>query len=253
MPRTRPLAVIDLETTGVNIAQDRIVEIAVIRIELDGTRTRRVRRVNPERPIPPEVTAVHGITNADVLNEPTFRQVARGLHQLLEGCDIAGFNVIAFDIPLLHEEFTRAGIAWDVDTSRVIDAGIVFRVMEPRDLASAVTTYCDREHIGAHGALADTEATADVIEAQVARYARFQGPDAEAQIFAASRYDGPPAADVGGKLTRDDDGDLVYAFGKSKGTKVKNDPGYARWMLRGEFSSHTKQLLREELERTGCS
>lgn len=249
MPRTRPLAVIDTETTGVSVTKDRIVEVSVVRIELDGTRTRRVRRVNPERPIPPEATAVHGITDADVVDEPPFRQVAKGLHQLLEGCDIAGFNVIAFDVPLLHEEFARAGIDWEVDTARILDAGIIFRVMEPRDLATAVIVYCGREHVGAHGALADTEATADVIEAQVARYARFQGEDAETQLFAASRYDNPPSADVGGKLTRDADGDLVYAFGKAKDTKVRNDLGYARWMLRGDFPAHTCQLLRDEIQR----
>lgn len=250
-PRTRPLAVIDLETTGVNITKDRIVEVAVVRIELDGTRSSRVRRVNPERPIPPEATLVHGITDADVAGEPTFRQVARGLHQLLEGCDVAGFNIIAFDVPFLHEEFARAGIDWEVDPTRLIDAGIIFKVMEKRDLATAVVTYCGREHIGAHGALADTLATADVILAQADRYARFQGEDTEDQLFAASRYDGPPPADVGGKLTRDADGDLVYTFGKSKGAKVRSDPGFGRWMLRSDFPTHTCQVLREELRRLG--
>jgi len=249
LPRTRPLAVIDTETTGVNVTKDRIIEVAVVRIELDGTRTRRVRRVNPECPIPPEATAVHGIADADVADEPPFRQVAKGLHQLLEGCDIAGFNVIAFDVPLLHEEFARAGITWDVDTARILDAGVLYKVMEPRTLAAAVIAYLGREHVGAHGALADTEATADVIEAQATRYARFQGEDAETQLFLASRYDGPPSADVGGKLTRDNDGDLVYAFGKENGTKVRANMGYARWMLRSDFPSHTCQLLRDEIQR----
>ena len=249
MKLTRPLAVFDIESTGLNVTQDRIVEIAVVRIEMDGTRTRRVRRINPERPIPPEVTLVHGITDADVANEPTFRQVAKGLHQLLKDCDIGGYNAAAFDVPMLHEEFARAGIVWDVDLARILDAGVIFKVMEQRTLAAAMIFYCGQELVGAHGAMADTEATADVIEAQIGRYARFQSDDAEAQLFAASRYDGPPAADVGGKLTRDADGDLVYTFGKSKGIKIRNDIGYARWMLKGDFPTHTKWLLQEELDR----
>lgn len=262
---SRPLALFDIESTGLDTQHDEIIEIAVVRIEMDGTRTSRVRRVRPSKPIPPEVTAIHGITDAMVENEPTFKDLAPGLFKLLDGCDVSGFNVLAFDIPMLHEEFSRAGIYWVPDLTRVIDVGVLFKVMERRTLEAAVSMYCNREHEGAHGALPDTIATADVLEAMILRYPRFQTITRDTEIdetstvkriepneqdlFAASCYDGPPPVDVGGKLSRDADGDLVYAFGKNKGIKVKDDLGYARWMLRSDFPSHTCALLRDEMDR----
>jgi DNA polymerase-3 subunit epsilon len=250
---THPLAILDLETTGTDILNDRIVEIAVVTLHPDGTRTAKVRRINPERPIPAEATAVHGISDADIATAPRFNQIAASLLQSLEGCDIGGFNVAAFDIPMLYEHFARAGLNWTPDLARVVDAGVVYKVMEPRDLVSAVRFYLGREHVGAHGALADVEATADVIAAQVARYDRFNDfidPDGDG-LRAASRYDEAPPVDIGGKLARNAHGELIYAFGKEKGVRVQDNPDYARWMLRSDFPSHTKALLRAELARWG--
>lgn len=185
-------------------------------------------------------------TDADVTDAPSFRAIARGLLACLDGCDIGGFNVLAFDIPLLWEEFARVGIEWTPDLSRIVDVGVIYKLMEARTLAAAVFCYLGREHTGAHGAVADTAATAEVLVAQVARYPRFAAglPD----LFLASRYDSAEIpVDVAGKLYRDADGNVCYGFGKEKGNKVKSNSGFARWMLNSDFSGDTKRCLRDEL------
>ncbi len=250
----RPLAIFDLESTGVDTTKDRIVEIAVVRLNPDGTVERKPaegrRLINPGIPIPAEVTAIHGISDADVLDAPTFAQIARGLHAYLDGCDRGGFNVLGYDIPLLHEEFTRAGIDWRPDLSRVVDVGVIFKLMEPRTLAAAVSGYLGWTHTDAHSALADTVATTEVLFAQVARYPRFAAGISD--LFLASRYDKVETPlDVGGKLYRDADGDACYSFGKEKDKKVRSNTGYAEWMLKSDFSGDTKRCLREELRRVG--
>ena len=248
----RPLAILDLETTGTDPVADAIVEVAVVRVDLDGRRTSTVRRVNPERPIPPEASAVHGITDADVAHEPTFRAIAARLHRHLEGCDIGGFHVLGFDIPMLWEHFHRAGIEWNVDLERVVDAGVIFRHLEPRDLAGAVRFYLGRELEGAHGARADAEATLEVLEAILGRYPRFTPGVINAEVQLASRYDEQPALDVAGKVRLRADGEAVYTFGQAKGRTVREDPGFARWVLNKEgFSVHTKRVLRWALRRIG--
>ncbi len=194
---------------------------------------------------------MHGITDADVADAPPFERIARGFLQFIEGCDLGGYNVIAYDLPMLAAHLDRAGIDWQPDLSRILDAGILFRVMEPRDLAAAVNTYLGREHVGSHGALADTLATADVLEVQLQRYERFRDDPDLASAFTASRYDGPVPVDIDGKLTRDLEGDLTYCFGQHKGSKVRSELGYARWMLGKDFGSSTVKALLAEFERLG--
>lgn len=208
---------IDLETTGTDPATARIVEIALV--DPDGTR--RVRRINPGIPIPPEATAVHGITDADVADCPTFPQIARSLFYVLEGVQLTGFNVRDYDIPLLAEEFARAGMDWE-PTAPVLDAFQVFRHHEPRDLAAAVRFYLGADHAGAHGAEADAVAAASVLGAQLARY------DISLEDVARITAGEQPRIDLAGKLVRRADGEAVYAFGKVKGKTVREDPGFGR-------------------------
>ena len=166
----RPLVFIDLETTGLNTKSDRIVEMAIIKMSPEGDVSERVRRFNPGISIPPEATAVHGIRDEDVADEHPFADVARSLADLLEGCDLAGFNIRRFDLPLLRAEFKRAGVAFDLEGRRIVDMKAIFHREEPRDLAAAARFYLDREHSDAHSALGDTRITAEVLWAQLERY-----------------------------------------------------------------------------------
>ena len=265
---TRPLAIPDLETTGTDTAKDRIVEIAVVRLNCDGTVDRRPtegrRLINPGIPIPAEATAVHGITDADVADAPPFSRIARGLLGFIEGCDLGGFNVVGFDLIMLWTEFNRCGVDWSPDMARVVDAGAIFKHLERRRLVDAVRMYLGRPHKGAHGAVADALATAEVLVAQATdtramewnpdepdRYQRFVTGGIE-DMFLATRYDRPTTpVDVAGKLYRDEEGDVCFAFGKDAGTKVKANPGLARWMLdpSRDFCGDTKRCIREELAR----
>ena len=228
---------LDLETTGTDPATARIVEIAIVPVGGEA----KVRRINPGIPIPPEATAIHGITDADVAECPTFRQIARGVLSALDGVTLTGFNVRDYDVPVLAEEFHRAGIEWE--PAGVLDAFQVFRHFERRDLAAAVRFYLGREHVGAHGAEADARAAADVLGAQLARYA--VDLDAAAKITAGEES----RIDLAGKLVRRADGEAVYAFGKVKGRTVREDPGFAAWMLRQDFTENTKRHVRAELAR----
>ncbi len=242
---TRPIVFFDLETTGTNILHDRIVEISVVKI-IPGQEDKpqaKTRRINPEMPIPAEATAVHHITDADVANEPTFKQVARSLADFMSGCDIAGFNSNRFDIPLLDEEFNRAGVDFDFHRAHFVDVQTIFHKMEPRNLSAAYRFYCGKELEGAHGANADTMATYEVFLAQLDHYDSLPGDIDELAKFSAQNNN----VDLAGRLIYDDQGREVINFGKYKGQIAANvlarDPGYYSWILQGDFASDTKRAF----------
>lgn len=239
----RPLAVLDLETTGVDPAADRIVEVAVLTLLPNGRQELFHRRVNPGVPIPPAATAVHGITDADVVGAPTFAASAPELFATLHGSDLAGFGIASFDLPLLVAEFARVRLPLRVAGRRVIDVLTLYRRCHPRDLTSAVREYLGREHADAHSAVADARATAEVLDRQVGRHAL---PLTPAGLHAAL-----VEVDVAGRFRRDEVGHIVFAFGKYSGQPLAEvaarDPGYLRWMLGRPFLDDAHDLVRRAL------
>jgi DNA polymerase-3 subunit epsilon len=247
----RPICFFDLETTGTDPARDRIVEVSVLRVEPDGASEARTRRIHPERPIPPDATAVHGIRDEDVRDAPAFRQVARSLLDFFADADLGGFNVRRFDVPLLDREFRDCGLDFGLAGRRIVDAMTIFHKKEPRDLAAAVRFFLGREHAGAHGAEADVRATFEVLEAQLARYDDL--PDTPEAIEAWLQPPVPPgAADRSGKFVLRD-GATVFNFGKHRGRPLAavaaEAPDYLRWLLQGDFPDDAKALVREALGR----
>ena len=240
---TRPLVFFDLETTGTNITHDRIVEISIVKLMPDGTVVERSRRLNPEMPIPAEATAVHHITDDDVAGEPTFRQVAASLSKLLQGCDIAGFNSNRFDIPLLDQEFHRAGVDFDLNGVRLVDVQTIYHKKEPRTLVAAYRYYCGKELEEAHSALADTRATMEVLMAQLDVY-----DDLPVELDGLSEFANPNRnVDLLGRLIYDDNKREVINFGKYKGRLAEavlaSDPGYYNWIMQGDFAQNTKNAF----------
>lgn len=238
-----PLIFIDLETTGLDIVNDRIVEISALKLMPNGQREIKTRRVNPTIPISPEATAVHGITNDDVKDEPTFKMMAKSLAAYMEGCDLAGFNSNRFDFPLLSEEFLRAGVDFDFRKRKFIDVQTIFHKMERRTLEAAYKFYCDKVLEDAHSAEADTIATFEVLEAQLDRY-----PELENDVdFLAEFSTQNKNVDFLGRIIYDDDGVEVFNFGKHKGKSVEEifqkEPSYYNWMMNGDFPLYTKKVL----------
>ena len=253
---TKPIAFFDLETTGIKVATDRIVEISILRLQIDGSSQTLTKRINPEMPIPPEVTAIHGITDDDVKDCPTFKQVAHELAQFLENCDLAGYNSNHFDIPLLVEEFLRADFDFDLKGRRFVDVQNIFHKMEPRNLSAAYKFYCDKELINAHSAEADTVATFEILKSQLVRYAEVTLKDKKGNlttpvvndIKALSDFSfGSRAVDLIGHIIYNDKNVEVFNFGKHKGKPVaqvlKDEPSYYDWMMKGEFPLSTKKVL----------
>lgn len=239
----RPLIFFDLETTGTNVVNDRIVELSYIKVYPDGTEEKKVRRINPGIPIPPASSAVHHITDEDVKNEPTFRQIAKSLHSIFEGCDIAGFNSNKFDVPLLMEEFGRCGINFDVAGRNFIDVQNIFHKMEQRTLVAAYRFYCGKELEGAHSALADTEATYEVLKEQIERYEELENDVKKLAEFSGAGRN----LDLAGRIVMDEKNRPVFNFGKHKGKTVKEvlkkEPSFYDWMMQGEFPKNTKDVL----------
>lgn len=242
-----PLLFFDLETTGLDVAKDRIVEISVLKVMPNGTRECRTRRINPEMHISEESTSIHGITDADVAHEPTFKQVAKGLAAFMNGCDIAGFNSTRFDIPLLAEEFLRAGVDFDFRKRKLIDVQNIFHAMEQRTLKAAYKFYCNKELEEAHSAKADTTATFEVLEAQLDRYEGTLKNDIGflAEFSAKLRRDHP--LDYAGRIALNEKQQPVFNFGKHRGKLVEEvlraEPSYYAWMMNGDFSLDTKKVL----------
>ena len=240
-----PLVFFDLETTGVNICKDRIVEISYLKISPNGKEEGKTRRINPEMPIPPEATAIHGITDEDVKDCPTFKEIAKSLASQIEGCDLAGFNSNRFDIPLLAEEFLRANVNIDLSKRKFVDVQTIFHKMEQRTLQAAYKFYCDKELADAHSAEADTKATYEVLKAQLDRY-----PDLKNDVKFLSEYSSfTNNVDFAGRMIYNDKGEEVINFGKYKGRLVtevlQTDPGYYAWIIGGDFPLNTKQKLTE--------
>lgn len=241
-----PLVFFDLETTGINIVKDRIVEISFVKVHPNGKEECKTRRINPEMPIPPESTAIHGITDEDVKDCPTFKEIAKSLAAQIEGCDLAGFNSNRFDIPLLAEEFLRAGVDIDLNKRKFVDVQTIFHKMEQRTLSAAYKFYCDKSLENAHTAEADTMATYEILKAQLDRY-----PDElQNDIEFLSKYSSfTNNVDFAGRMIYNEDGKEVINFGKYKGKLVeevlKNDPGYYSWIMNGDFPLNTKKILTE--------
>ncbi len=239
----RPLIFFDIESTGVDTSRDRIVEISLIRIDPDGTETVKTRRINPEMPIPAEATAVHGIRNEDVADCPPFRNVAKSLAAFIEGCDLAGYNSNKFDVPMLVEEFLRAGVEVDFSGKRLIDVQNIFHKKEQRTLSAAMQFYCDREIENAHSAEADTRATYEVLKAQLDRYSDLENDVEALSAFSAMSRN----VDFAGRVVLNDKGEPMFNFGKHKGRLVQEvfnaDPSYYSWMMNGDFPLDTKQTI----------
>lgn len=244
MKLDRSLAFFDLETTGVTVGADRIIEISVIRISPDGTRTDFHKRVNPEMPIPEFVSQLTGITNADVADAPNFAGIAQDLLVFLDGCDLAGYNSNRFDVPFLVEEFHRVGVAFSLVGRRLVDVQNIFHKMEPRTLAAAYKFYCGKELVNAHAADADTLATYEVFMAQLQRYSDLQEKDMDYLHKFTNMYN---TVDLAGRLVYDENGREIINFGKHKGKYVmdvfQTEPSYYDWIMRGDFSRETKAVF----------
>jgi len=238
-----PIIFFDLETTGVNITHDKIVEISYIKIFPNGEEEEKTLRLNPGCHIPEEATAVHHITDEDVKDCPMFKDVAKNLSKVFEGCDIAGFNSNRFDIPLLAEEFLNAGVVIDFSKRKFVDVQTIFHKMEQRTLVAAYKFYCDKDLTEAHSASADTRATYEVLKAQLDRY-----PDLPNDIDALSEYSSQNRnVDLAGRIIKNEKNEEVINFGKYKGQTVvsvfKKDPSYYSWIMQGDFPQNTKDVF----------
>ncbi|WP_438945481.1 exonuclease domain-containing protein [Sediminibacterium sp.] len=246
---TRPIAFIDLETTGVNISNDRIVEIAIVKILTDGTRQVKRKLINPQIPIPAGASDVHGITDEMVKDAPSFKQVANEIKQFIENCDLGGYNSNRFDIPMLIEEFLRAGVPFSADGRKLVDVQKVFHMMEQRTLGAAYKFYCNKTLEGAHSAEVDATATWEVLEAQIEKYPQI-GNTVESIVKFTGEDD---IVDFARRFVKEN-GVEVFNFGKHKGKPVvqvlKEEPQYYDWMMKGDFAMNTKQKLTEILNRT---
>ena len=245
------LAIFDLEATGLSVTNDRIVEIAVLKIAPDGTKTEFHKRLNPERAIPKEVSEIHGIYDEDIKDAPTFKQIVPEVEEFLKDADIAGFNSNKFDLPLLAEELLRAGSTFDLSDKKHIDVQNIYHKMEQRTLIAAYKFYCDKELIGAHSASHDAAATWEVLDAQVGKYKDLQNDIHFLSDF--SRYQNVSRIDFAGRLALDKNGKGIYNFGKHKGKTIKEvselEPGYYGWMMDADFPLYTKQCLKKEMEK----
>ncbi len=243
MRLARPLCVFDIESTGVNVVHDRIVELCVLRVLPDGTETVKTWRVNPGIPIPPPATAIHGISDADVADAPAFAGILSELVPMLQGSDLAGYNSNKFDIPMLAEELLRAGSDLDLSQCRSVDVQNIFHKKEPRTLSAAYRFYCQADLENAHTAEADVRATYEVLRAQLERY-----PDLPHEVPALSDFSTMhKAADFAGFITFDEQGHEQFSFGKYKGQRVSHvllkDPGYYSWLQNADFPLFTKKIL----------
>jgi DNA polymerase-3 subunit epsilon len=241
----RSIAFIDLETTGINIASDRIVEISVLRIGPDGKEEWMVSRINPEMSIPAKATAIHGITDIDVASSPTFREIAKNLASFLEGCDLAGYNAMKFDIPVLAEEFLRVNVDFNFKKRKYVDVQVIFFKKEQRTLSAAYQFYCNKSIQNAHSSKADTQATYEVLQAQLDMYTDLSNDIEKLSEFSAHNN----SADFIGRIIYDENGIETFNFGKYKGKHVeqvfKEDPSYYSWMMNGDFPLYTKKILTE--------
>ncbi len=240
---SRPICFFDLETTGTNISKDRIVEIAILKVFPNGNKESYTWLVNPEQDIPAEVVAIHGISNDKVANEPTFQELASRIHEIIKGCDLAGYNSNRFDIPLLVEELLRAGIDFEMKNVVAVDVQTIFHKKEQRTLSAAYQFYCDKNLEDAHSAEADTEATYEVLKSQLDRYEDLQNDIKWLADYSSRKK----FADFAGFIAYDKKGKEVFSFGKYKGKHVEkvleSEPGYFGWVQNADFPLYTKKVL----------
>lgn len=241
----RPLAFFDLETTGVNVAEDRIVEISVIKLNPDGSEEVLTELVNPGIPIPKESSDIHGITDDKVVDKPSFKELAPKIKSFIGNADLSGYNCLKFDVPLLMEEFLRNDLDMDMKGRKVVDVQNIFHKMEQRTLVAAYKFYCDGDLTNAHSAEADTRATMEVLLAQIEKYEELDG---DVQMLHEFSRRGK-AVDFAGHIVENEKGEAVFSFGKNKGKTVveilKTNPGYYSWMMDAQFPSYTKKVLTE--------
>lgn len=245
---TRPICFIDLETTGINVSTDKIVEIAIVKILPDGTKQVKRKLVNPEMAIPKAVSEIHGISDEMVKEAPTFKQIANEIKQFIELSDLAGYNSNRFDIPMLNEEFLRAGISVDIESRKLLDVQKVYHMMEQRTLSAAYKFYCNKNLEDAHSAEADATATWEVLEAQLEKY-----PQIGATVESVVKFTGEDQIVDFARRFIFENGVEIFNFGKHKGKPVtqvlKEEPQYYDWMMKGDFALHTKQKLTEMLNK----
>ncbi|MRI02041.1 3'-5' exonuclease [Kriegella sp. EG-1] len=240
---SRPICFFDLETTGVNVAKDRIVEISILKIFPNGNKESKTWLVNPEMEIPAEVTAIHGISNEKVAKEPTFKELSKEIYRIIKDCDLGGFNSDRFDIPLLAEEMLRADVDFDMKNMAAIDVQTIFHKMEKRTLAAAYKFYCNKNLTDAHSAEADTLATYEVLLSQLERYPELENNVKKLAEFSKHKR----FADFAGFISYDENDEEIFSFGKHKGKKVldilKHEPGYFGWIQNADFPLYTKKVL----------
>ncbi len=245
----KPLIVFDIESTGLSPRQDRIIELAAIKVTPDGSEIEKSWLLNPTVRIPPETTKIHGITDEIVKNCPTFKERAEEIFEFFRDCDLSGFNADRFDIPCLEEEFARVGLNFAASARRHVDVQRIYHRMEPRDLSAAVQFYLGRTHDGAHGAEADTRATLEVLKAQMRKYPSLPGDVAAMDEYLAPHD--PRNADRNGML-RWVNGELTINFGRKKGAVLRkmllDDPGYLRWIIKGDFDTEVRMIVRDLFE-----
>jgi len=259
---TRPIAFFDLETTGVNVASDRIVEISILKINIDGTKEIKTKRINPTIPIPKQASEIHGIYDKDVANEPTFKAIAKSLATFLDDCDLGGYNSNKFDVPILVEEFMRADVIFEFKNRKLIDVQNIFHKMEQRTLSAAYKFYCGKEIKNAHSAEADIEATYEVFLSQLERYDGKEFEDKKGKKSFPVKNDMQAIhdftninnnADLAGRIGFNDKGIEVFSFGKHTGKPVeqvlRDEPSYFDWMMKGDFPLYTKKVLKEIKDR----
>ncbi len=250
----RPLVFFDLETTGINVTRDRIIEAAFIKVNPDGSEEEKHFLLNPKMPIPPESSAVHGIYDKDIHDKPTFEEVAPELLEFLKGCDLGGYNLLKFDIPVLIEEFIREDFEYNIDNIEIVDSQAIFYMMEPRTLSGAYRFYCDKDLKDAHSALADTRATLEVYKGQIEKYEGVKiekdGKEIEPvknDVSHIHNYTANNFPDLAGRLTYTPQGEIALNFGKYKGKPVSwvfdREPGYYDWMMNGDFPTQTKRVI----------
>ncbi|MGB5818112.1 MAG: exonuclease domain-containing protein [Saonia sp.] len=240
---TKPICFFDLETTGTNVAKDRIVEISILKVFPNGTTESKTWLVNPEMQIPEEVVAIHGISNEKVANEPIFKELSKEIYRMIKDSDLGGFNSNRFDIPLLAEEMLRADMDFDMKNMASVDVQTIFHKMEKRTLGAAYTFYCGKELTDAHSAEADTLATYEVLLSQLERYPELENNIKKLSEFSTHKQ----SVDFAGFIALDEDGDEIFSFGKHKGKKVdqvlEKEPGYFGWIMNADFPLYTKKVL----------
>ncbi len=239
----KPIVFFDLETTGINVTNDRIVEISLVKILPNGKEEKKTMRINPTIPISEEATSIHGISNKDVKDEPTFTDVAKNIAKYIEGCDLAGFNSNRFDIPMLAEEFLRADVDIDLKKNKFVDVQVIFHKMEQRTLSAAYKFYCNKNLENAHSAEADTIATYEVLKAQIEKYSNLENDIEFLSKFSSHNNN----VDFAGRIIYNENNEEVFNFGKHKGETVEKvfeiDSGYYGWILKSDFPLYTKKVL----------